>query len=188
MTELHTQLLYDSINYTGKQLRALWAYEKHDILGDSAIAFIGPCNVRREFMRDMEDLKDGSRIESKEMLHFIIEHFDCDLEKLVLRQCLLMAAMAEKLNKHFNSADIVRKGSDLYDGEFKLTVSIASMSQVSGLIHAGINISSAGTPVPTRGLGDYGIDPRMFAQDMLKAYAAELADAHRARCKVRPCP
>jgi hypothetical protein len=58
---------------------------------------------------------------------------------------------------------------------------------VSALIHAGINISSRNTPVPTRGLADYGIEPRAFAEEILAAYAAECESAWRARCKVGPC-
>jgi hypothetical protein len=81
----------------------------------------------------------------------------------------------------------VRRGSDLYDGTRKLTVSIASASPVSTLIHAGINVSSRNTPVPTTGLDDYGIPAREFAEEVLAAYVSDCASALRARCKVRAC-
>ena len=64
-----------------------------------AVAFVGPCDVRPEFMKDVEDLKAASRIYSEEMLHFIVEHFGCVLDMAVLRQRLLMAIMAENLNR-----------------------------------------------------------------------------------------
>jgi hypothetical protein len=120
-------------------------------------------------------------------LHFIVEHFACSLDLAVLRQRLLMAIMAENLNRRLGAPKVTRTGSDLYDGKFKLTVSIASVSPVSALIHAGINISSRNTPVPTRGLADYGIEPGVFAEEVLAGYSAECDGLLRARCKVRGC-
>ena len=187
MNAIQVKFVEKKIAYTGEQLRPHWAYNSFDLLGDSAIAFIGPCDVRPEFMKDVEDLKAASRIYSEEMLHFIIEHFGCALGEAVLRQRLLIAIMAEKLNRRFGSPKVVRKGSDLYDGRLKLTVSIASVSPVSALIHAGINISSRNTPVPTRGLADYGIEPSAFAQEVLAGYSNECEGLLRARCKVKAC-
>lgn len=187
MDDIACRFIADRIAYTGEQLRSHWAYRTFDILGDSAVAFIGPCDVKPEFMKDVEDLKAQSRIYSEEMLHFIIEHFDIDLDRTILRQRLLMALMSEALNSRLSRPAVKRKGSDLYDGDAKLTVSIASASPVSTLIHAGINISSRNTPVKTRGLGDYGIDPRGFAEEVLTGYAQECASARKARCKVRGC-
>lgn len=176
------------IAYTGEQLRSHWAYNSYDILGDCAIAFVGPCDVRPEFMKDVEDLKAASRIYSEEMLHFIVEHFGCALDMALLRQRLLIAILAENLNRRgLGGGPITRSGSDLYDGRLKLTVSIASVSPVSALIHAGINVSSRNTPVPTRGLADYGIEPAAFAKEVLAGYSAECEGLLRARCKVRGC-
>ena len=95
--------------------------------------------------------------------------------------------MAERLNRRLGGPQVRRDGADLYDGSHKLTVSVASVSPVSALIHAGINISSHNTPVPTRGLADYGIEAREFAEDLLAAYSEECASAYRSRCKVLPC-
>ena len=153
------RFIENEIAYTGEQLRSHWAYETFDILGDSAVAFVGPCDVHPEHMKDIEDLK----------------------------QHLLMAVMAETLNRVFGNATVRREGSDLFDGDRKLTVSVATVSPVSGMIHAGINISSRNTPVPTRGLEDYGIAVRRFAEDILTAYAAECDVMARARSKVKPC-
>ncbi len=188
MNAIQTKFVEQEIAYSGEQLRSHWAYRSFDILGDCAVAFAGPCDVRPEFMKDVEDLKAASRIYSERMLHFIIEHFSCALDTAVLRQRLLMAIMAENLNRRdLKGGHVTRSGSDLYDGRFKLTVSIASVSPVSALIHAGINISSRNTPVPTRGLADYGIEPGAFAEEILQAYATECESAVRARCKVTPC-
>lgn len=187
MRMLNTIFLGERETYTGEQLRSHWVYEATSLEGDCAAAFIAPCDVKREHMKDMEDLVAGSRIYSEKMLHFIVEHFDSPLAETVWRQRALMALMAEELNLLVVGAGIRREGSDLYDGERKLTVSIASASPVSTLIHAGINISSRNTPVPARGLEDYGIAPEKFAMSILARYAAECSNAWRARCKVRPC-
>lgn len=185
---LQLKFAEERIPYTGEQLHSLWAYRFFGLEGDSAIAFCGTCDVKPEHMRDLEDLKAGARIASENMLHFIIEHFDCGLRTAVLRQHLFIARMAEELNRIIGAPRIHRAGSDLYDGKNKLTVSLACVSLVSGLIHTGINISSQNTPVPTRGLDDYNIAPREFGSAMLEAYAQECAAIKHARCKVRPCP
>jgi hypothetical protein len=184
---IHTLFVPQEIGYTGEQLRSHWAYRSYNLLGDSAVAFVGPCDVRPEHMKDVEDLKAGSRIYSEKMLHFIVEHFGCGLDEAVLRQRLLIAVMAESLNRRLGSLKVERVGSDLYDGDLKLTVSIASVAPVSALIHAGINVSSRNTPVPTRGLADYKIAPREFAEEVLAGYAADCEGLLRARCKVRGC-
>ena len=175
------------IEYTGEQLRSGWARDRFDVEGDAAVAFIGACDVRPEFMKDLEDLAAGSRIRSERMLHFIIEHFKPDLELATVRQHLFMARMADRLNLRLGRPLVTRRGSDLFDGARKLTVSVAGVSPVSGLIHAGINISSRNTPVPTRGLDDYGIEPAGFAAEMLDAYAEECESIRHAQTKVRPC-
>ena len=186
METIKTLFVTREIAYSGEQLRSHWAYRTFDLLGDSVVAFIGPCDVKIEHMKDVEDLKASSRIYSERMLHFIVEHFDADLDRAVLRQRLLIALMGETLNRRLGAPRVQRRGSDLYDGDRKLTVSVATTSPVSALIHAGINISSRNTPVPTRGLEDYAIEVKEFAEDILAAYAEECRSAQKARCKVRP--
>ncbi len=187
MSALQKRLIPDEIDYTGEQLRSHWAYRSFDIAGDSIVAFIGRCDVQPRYMKDVEDLNRSARIFSERMLHFIVEYFEADLDRGVLRQHLIMACMAEVLNRRLNAGGIRREGSDLFDGDFKLTVSVASVSPVSTLIHAGINCSSRNTPVPTRGLDDYGIDARDFAHEVLQSYAREHKILYAARCKVRGC-
>jgi len=170
---IQTHFAPDEIKYTGEQLRSLWAYRTFGLLGDSIVAFIGSCDVQPTHMKDMEDIRDASAIYSERMLHFIVEHFDADLDRAVLRQRLLMALMAECLNRRPGEPRIRRVGDDLYDGDRKATVSIASASPVSALIHAGINISSKNTPVPTVGLDDLDMDAHEFAAEISSAYKAE---------------
>jgi hypothetical protein len=181
-----TKLAYD-----GFQLAPHWIYRQHDLLGDAIVAFRGPCEVHLSEMVDIEDVKAQAPISSQEMVHFIVEFFDLDLEKAVYRQRLLIVTAKEYLEELLQEK-VTRRGDDLYvnrpqDGKpGKLSVSIATSSPVSTLIHTGFNVISEGTPVTTVGLNDLQIDPNAFAQAVLDRYTAEVADIWEARCKVRP--
>lgn len=178
------------LTYDGRQLAAHWIYRQHDLLGDAIVAFRGPCEVKLTEMVDIEDVKANAPIYSPEMIHFIAEFFDLDLEKTVYRQRLLIVTAKEYIEERLNRP-VQRRGDDLYllrpDGRpGKLSVSIATSSPVSTLIHTGFNVRSEGTPVPTVALAELGLDPHDFAQAVLERYSAEVADIWLARCKVRP--
>ena len=175
----------DEIDYTGEQLRSNFAYDTFGIAGDSIVAFIGRCDIKAEFMVDLEDLRAGNAIFSERMLHFIVEHHDLDLERNIWRQALLAAIFKDTLNAIVGRPAIRRTHTDLYDGDAKISVSVATLSPVSALIHFGVNISSKNTPVKTKGLEDYGIDPQKFAESVMKTYMDDADHVHQARCKVR---
>lgn len=175
----------EEIFYDGSQLRSHWIYDRFGVPGDVVVAFIGPCDVKIEHMIDVEDRRERLKIASKLMLHFIVETFDTDLVRAALRQRVLVARIAEELNSLLGEPVARREGSDLYDAAAKLTVSVATVSPVSSLIHAGFNIVSQGAPVPVRGLRDYGVDPEDFGKRILEAYVAEMESVRRDRCKVR---
>ena len=78
-----------------------------------------------------------------------------------------------------------RLGDDLFEGDRKLSVSIATLTPVSTMIHLGINISSEHTPVPTKGLLEYGVDPVELAEAVMNQYMAELRMLAVARSKVK---
>lgn len=158
------------LKYDGSQIRSHWAYETFGLMGDSIVSFTGACDIAPQYMVDLEDLKKGARIYSPLMLHFIIEHFDLDLDKTILRQRLFSTLVKEVLEKKAGRL-IMRKGDDLFDGSAKLSVSIATCTPVSTKIHFGLNIETHGTPVRTKGLKDYKIQPRSFAQEIMKRYA-----------------
>jgi len=179
------QFIEEEMAYTGDQLRSNFAYRHFGIMGDSIIGFCGGCDVKPEFMVDIEDIKSGNKIYSESMLHFIIEHFDTDIEKAILRQLLLATIIHEAIHDREKGVLTKRIGSDLFDQDAKLSVSVATVTPISSLIHFGVNISSAHTPVKTRGLKDYGIDPRTFALEVMERYVREQGEIQRARCKVR---
>jgi hypothetical protein len=176
-------IFQEPIKYDGTQLSSLWAFRTFRIQGDSIVAFCGECDVSLKHMVDQVDVLNQAAIYSEKMAHFIVEHFDLELEKTIFRQRLLICIIKEIIESHGHY--LTRRGDDLYQDQQKLSVSIATLSRISTLIHVGVNISSANTPVPTIGLNDMQIDESVFIENVVKQYVAELNSIKLARCKVR---
>lgn len=173
------------IDYTGEQLHSHWARKTFGIKGDCIVSFLGSCDVKPEFMVDLEDIESGSRIYSPLMLHFIIEHFGCNLDRGILMQRLLAALACEHL-RDASGLPIVRSGDDLYLEKRKISVSIAAVSPVSALIHLGINVQTKGVPVPACGLEEMGLKADVTAHHIMDAYAGEIASVEISRTCARP--
>ena len=182
---MQTQLLTKQIDYDGSQLRSRWIEEQSGLSGDALVAFIGGANVRAAHMVDLEDLAAEDWIYSESMLHLIIEHFNTPLAQAITQQRLFIATIAEELQREKPGVQLMRQGNDLYEDEAKLSVSIATTSPASSLIHVGINILSTNTPVPTKGLHDYDIEPTQFARRLMSRYTEEIAGIAHAQTKVR---
>ena len=172
----------NEINYDGSQLRSHWIRETTGIEGDAIVAFVGPCNVAPEHMVDLEDRTAGSVIRAKKMLHFIVECFSVNIFEAVLLQRLLTADALEELRIFM--PDLRREGDDLYKGERKLSVSIATVSPVSGLIHLGINIDAEGAPVPAAQIPE-NVDIKQLAEKIGKRFCEEFESARRSTWKVK---
>jgi hypothetical protein len=183
---MRTLFVKKEIEYTGEQLSSHWAYKMFNLKGDSIVSFVGPCDVNPKFMIDLEDLKKGAKIYSPKMLHFIVEHFDADIEKAILRQHLLTAIVCEEVER-LSGEKITRTGSDLYHGKRKLSVSVATVSPVSALIHLGINVFTEGVPVAASGLSRLRVSPARLAKSVLAAYSAEIEKVADARVRARAC-
>ena len=136
-------------------------------------------------MVDIEDVINNEPIYSKNMLSFITEQFNVELVEGVFRQRLLICQIKEALERR--GIKVRRSGDDLFVDDKKLTVSIATKSMTSILIHTGININSDGAPVRACGLeNDLGItDIEDFANEIMKNYVDELEDIVLASTKVR---
>ena len=183
------KLIKKQVKYEGDQLAPHWIYKNFDINGDAIVAFIGGCQVKIESMVDLADVKNNDSIYSPLMLHFIMEFFDNNLTLAVHRQRLFIIHLLEKLRELVPNGVFKRDGDDIYyfdgDEKKKVTVSIATCSPVSTLIHTGINIKTEGAPVKAGGLEEMGIEPRKFAERVAESFIKELEDIHFARCKVR---
>lgn len=196
----------EQIAYIGKQLRSHWIYERYAnklrhetntvlkdlyrrMLSDAAVAFVGPCDVKLTELADIEDSVNDAPIFSPLMLHVIIDLFSSDLHRTVYQQRMLIV-LAKEIIERRTAWLVERSGDDIYvtrpDGSRgKLSVSIASAGSMSTLIHTGLNIRTEGTPVPTVGLDELGIEPIAFAEEWLARYQAEVEDIYLARCKVK---
>lgn len=182
---MKTEFLNQEIKYEGWQLAPHWIYKNFKIQGDAAVAFCGECEVKLTEMVDIEDVINNEPIYSKSMLSFISEQFNVGLVEGVFRQRLLICTIKEALERR--GIKVVRSGDDLFVDGKKLTVSIATKSLTSILIHTGINIDSMGAPVKACGLtSDLGItDVKELAREILTNYADEIDDIIMASTKVR---
>ncbi|MDD4802317.1 MAG: DUF366 family protein [Syntrophomonas sp.] len=184
---IKTIMLKEQIKYDGSQLQPHWIYRNFGLLGDAVVAFIGEVQVNLDKMVDLTDVKEKEHIYSPLMLNFIAEHFNTDLELAIYRQRLLMVTIKEQLEQY--EIAVKRVGDDLYVDRGKLSVSVATSSVVSTLIHIGLNIETEGTPLKTAGLRELGIsDISAFATNVMLNYNRELERINEARCKVRGIP
>ena len=182
---MKTKLIEEEIKYIGSQLAPHWIYKNFKLQGDAIVAFIGDCEVKLTEMVDIEDVINNEPIYSKLMLSFITEQFGVELVEGVFRQRLLICIIKELLEER--GVFVVRNGDDLMINNRKLSVSIATKSTTSILIHTGLNILSEGAPVKASGLtSELGIeDVREFALEVMKRYSEEIEDIKLASTKVR---
>jgi len=182
---MKTKFIDKEIKYIGSQLAPHWIYKNFKIQGDAIVAFVGECDVKLTEMVDIEDVINNEPIYSKLMLSFISEQFGIGLTEGVFRQRLLMCIIKEILEERGNF--VLRNGDDLMINGGKLSVSIATKSITSILIHTGLNIISEGAPVKASGLqSELGItDIKEFALEVMKRYSEEIDDIVLAGTKVR---
>jgi len=191
---MKTYFSAEDIHYDGSQLKSLYGYLHHGVQGDSIVGWIGGCHVPKSHMVDGEDLRADSEIRGDKMLHFILEKFDVDLYAGVAIQRLMAAMAIDILNEFLRQSGggglsgqhLRRDGDDIFLGERKLSISIATRSPVSVMIHFAVNIVNEGTPVPTLCLQDLGISPRAFAENFMNRVALEVESIVIATRKVRP--
>lgn len=186
------------MTYDGTQLSSLFGYLNHGIMGDSIIAWRGACDIATDKIVDAEDLIAGHKIYSEDMLHFIVEAFQVDLFSMACLQRLFADLTCQSIYQN-TGVILRRKGDDLYkmqsesrdpvdpvkDQDFKLNISIATVSPTSALLHFGINISSKNTPVKTVGLNDLNIAPEAFAEQLMSLWSSEYQGLRRATQKVK---
>ena len=182
---MKTLFIENEIKYIGSQLAPHWIYKNFKIQGDAIVAFVGECEVKLTEMVDIEDVINNEPIYSKYMLSFITEQFNVELVEGVFRQRLLVTCIKEALERR--GFFVRRNGDDLFVNDKKLSVSIATKSMTSVLIHTGLNILSDGAPIPVSGLGsDLGMeDIKEFAQEIMQKYSDEIEDIILASTKER---
>ncbi len=177
------------IKYDGSQLHSLYSYLEHKVLGDSILSWVGPCDVTFDHMVDGEDLLQKASIKAESMLHFIIEVFDLNLFSGVCMQRLF----AEKLISYIRhqsknkelASQLVRCGDDIYCGDGKLNISIATVSPSSVMIHFAVNVDGIGAPVKVVSLNEFGLEPKETALALMELFVQEFEHMKRATQKVK---
>ena len=113
---------------------------------------------------------------------------------MVLRRLLVMI-IKEVIEEIKPEIFVERKGNDLFievDEEGvnyrKLSVSIATASPVSTLIHVGVNVTSDNTPVPTFGLADLEVPVEECVLKVMQKFITEIKEMDLERTKVRGVP
>lgn len=173
--------------YDGLQLSTAFIDDHAAGEEDVAVIFVGKADVPVEHLVDREDAEAGAFIYSPSMAHLVIEHKGLNLQEAVWRQRMLVRLAAQWISSRAGVSVEVR-GDDLYVGEGKLSVSVATRSSRGSLLHLGVNVEIEGTPVRTAGLRDLRIPPAEFLQALARLYADEIASVRHAVSKVRPVP
>lgn len=185
---MKTKFIEEEIKYTGEELAPHWIYKNFHLQGDSIVAFVGECEVKLTEMVDIEDVINNEPIYSKSMLSFIVEQFNIGLVEGIIRQRLLICIIKETIEQftaHSTLFTLERSGDDIFVNGKKLSVSIATKSLTSVLIHVGINIDPSGAPVDAIGLDFLKIlDIKEFAQTIMVKYTQEINDIILASTKV----
>lgn len=183
---MHTKFIEQETKYSGEELAPHWIYKNFHLQGDAVVAFRGECEVKLTEMVDIEDVINNEPIYSKCMLSFIMEQFNLGLVEGVVRQRMFMCIIKEVLeNKIGDRFKIIRRGDDIFVEGKKLSVSIATKSMTSVLIHVGINIDPTGAPIDAIGLELLGItDIKGFADEIMQRYSSEIDDIILASTKV----
>ena len=139
---------------------------------------------------DLEDSLSYDFIKSESMVHFIIEIPEATIRETVVWQRLFMRLIAARLTSDVDDLYIKVDGDDLMIENQKLSVSIATLSRFSGLIHVGININvGPECPVSAIGLIDIGGTENyrgqfQWAELVAKSFADEYIDILKATYKV----
>ena len=176
------------LNYNGSQLHHALAYERANELGETICYFRGGVSVK-EHLVDLEDSLANDFIESEEMWNFIIEIPEATITETVVWQRLFISMCIEDLKNSCKDLTITRNGDDIMVNDSKLSVSIATLSQFSGLIHVGINIE-VGSACPVKAVGLFDIfkdrEPycSTFGYRMASTFEREYNDIKKATFKV----
>ncbi len=180
------QLAEDRIDYTGTELRSFFIRDKFGIEGDAVVAFRGECRVSGERLVDLEDFRAGATVWGDDMLHFIVEIFGMNLSHVTVVQRLLCVTAKDVVDRSTGRLTVQRRGDDLFVEGGKLSVSVATVSPVSGLIHMGLNVTTGGVPVRAACLRDLGLEPEKVALEVMREFVKEVDSIEQATHKVRP--
>lgn len=182
---LETLFSSEEIKYTGEQLSSHFGYNKFGLEGDYLVSFVGECDVGGDNLVDMVEYVNKERIYSPRMLHFIGEFFPADLERSVLLQHILSAVVYEGIMIQNPHSGVSRIGNDIFADKMKLSISVATVSRVSSLIHLGLNIESDNIDYPVIDLNALDINYKGLSLYVLESFNDEIEIINKNLSKVR---
>jgi len=121
------------------------------------------------------------------MWHFIIEIPEAAITEMVVWQRLFITLCMDYFRDHVERHISLRRlGDDIMVNNRKLSVSIATLSQFSGLIHVGINNDVGDKcPVNAIGLNDFcPVHTGTFGGNIAESFVEEYNDVKDATYKV----
>ncbi|RKZ33730.1 hypothetical protein DRQ33_03645 [bacterium] len=179
-------LVPDAMEMTIQAMRPHWALKEFDLWGDSMVIFRGPMNVTPQECIDLKEYKRGTVFPKGDLLHFVIEHFNDNLETGILRQNILVSIAEEKLVHRIGSAQkVLRWGDDLYDEDKRLTLTAVAPTLVSVKIHFGICIDSF-PESGFAGIDEYSLDPIELGEVIGNQYRADIRRLREKCWRMRP--
>lgn len=182
---MQTLFIENEVKYTGSQLSPHWIYKNYKLQGDAIVSFVGEVDVQISKMVDIEDVINNEPIYSKRMLNFIIEQYGVTLGETAALQRLFISIIKDVIEDMTNEK-IKRLGDDLFFDDRKLSVSIATKSITSCLIHTALNIIKDGALIEVSDLVEIGIEDICdFSKKIMSAYKDEVESIKLATYKVR---
>jgi uncharacterized protein len=185
VTRMDYVILPEPLPMTIEAMKPHWALLRFDLWGNSMVIFKGQMKIDQKDMIDLKEFKRGALFPKGEMLHFVIEHFDDDTEKGVLRQNILVNIAEEKLSHRLSGRRIIRWGDDLYDEDRRITLTAVSKTPVSVKIHFGLCIETDSEAGYT-GLKEYDLDVHELAEVVGNQYRADMKRLAEKCWRLRP--
>jgi len=175
-------------HYSGCELYPGFLKERFGVEPDAGVLFRGSARVEGLALVDLEDRAQGDCIVATEMLHLIVERQGLALEQMVLLQRMLAAICVESLQALLprRACEVRRSGDDVFVGDGKFSVSIATTSHTTTLLHFAMNVDATGAPVRTSDLKGLGLPTELFAREFMSRLVAEQRDIEAAQVKVAP--
>ncbi|HHS50942.1 MAG TPA: DUF366 family protein [candidate division Zixibacteria bacterium] len=172
---------------TEAEMHPHWALKNFGLQGDNIVAFRGAFEVPPEKWFDLDAIMHGQEVLPGEMLHFVIEHFDCNIREILMRQYILVSVVEEKLIHRMNSPDhcLVRLGEDLFDGENRISVTGCTITPVSAKLHLGLYLDSS-LQAGVHGIKAYNVKALELAELVINQYRAEMRRLEEKSWRVRP--
>jgi len=149
---------------------------------DYIVSFIGNADVTFDGMCDRDDLNTEAPFIKGYMLHFIAEFKNTTLQEMMLYQRLFARIVYDELRSSTICSQLRITGNDIYVGDRKLSVGIATSTITNTqIMHYALNITKGDCPLDVEYLSRIApnIDPRSFSINLMKIFNKEVEKARK---------